>query len=346
MGILNNYSPPLACEYKEVIVKVSLRVLVVTSEWPSPDHPHQVPFIVQQVRFLQDRGIDISVFPFRGGKSLISYIKARRQLRHQYNLSSFDLIHIHFGQSAILVFPVRTPTIVTFWGSDVHGIVNQTGHYSRLSMVLRTISRWAAKQADEIIVVSSRMKALLGNPRHANLIPHGVDLDLFKPIPQFEARAALGLDKNTIYVLFAANENLPVKRHALAKEAVNKVNNKLECQLLTVTNATHDEMPLWMNAADCLLLTSRHEGSPTTVKEALACALPVVSVDVGDVSEQLEGIEGCHVCEADDSNTIADHLHTVLQQRQKISHSEKLHGLDENASIEAIIKVYRRVANQ
>jgi len=51
----------------------------------------------------------------------------------------------------------------------------------------------------------------------------------------------------------------------------------------------------WLNASDALLLTSMHEGSPTVVKEALACGLPVVSVDVGDVAERIEGIEGCHL---------------------------------------------------
>jgi len=52
-----------------------------------------------------------------------------------------------------------------------------------------------------------------------------------------------------------------------------------------------------MRATYCLL-TSLHEGSPTVVKEALACGLPVVSVDVGDVAERIEGIEGCHLAVA------------------------------------------------
>jgi len=55
---------------------------------------------------------------------------------------------------------------------------------------------------------------------------------------------------------------------------------------------------VWLNASNVLLLTSLHEGSPTVVKEALACGLPVVSVDVGDVAERIEGIEGCHLAVA------------------------------------------------
>ena len=326
---------------------MALRVLLVTSEWPSPEHPHQVPFIVQQVRFLRERGIEVSVFAFRGGKSPINYLRARRELRRQHDLAGFDLIHMHFGQSALLVFPVTAPTLVTFWGSDVHGIVNQKGEYSRFSTLLRGVSRWAARQADEIIVVSSRMQALLGKPANASVIPHGVDLELFKPSSKASARQALGLNQEAVYVLFAANENRPVKRYALAKEAVEKTNHKLACELLAVTEATHEEMPLWMNAADCLLLTSRHEGSPTVVKEALACGLPVVSVDVGDVPKQLAGIENTRVCRQDDSDTITADLFAVLRGRKRVNLTpDLLRRLDEKSAVAALISVYRRLAGK
>src|SRR5206468_12332565 len=61
----------------------------------------------------------------------------------------------------------------------------------------------------------------------------------------------------------------------------------------------HNEVPNWLNASDVLLMTSLHEGSPTIVKEALACGLPTVSVDVGDVGEQIKDVEGCFISYAD-----------------------------------------------
>ena len=44
---------------------------------------------------------------------------------------------------------------------------------------------------------------------------------------------------------------------------------------------------------DILVLTSYFEGSPNIVKEAISCGLPVISVDVGDVKEQIDGIDNC-----------------------------------------------------
>jgi glycosyltransferase involved in cell wall biosynthesis len=67
----------------------------------------------------------------------------------------------------------------------------------------------------------------------------------------------------------------------------------------SVSGVPHAEMPTYMNAADALLLTSNREGSPNTVKEAMACNLPVVATDVGDVAERLDGVSPAAVGETD-----------------------------------------------
>jgi len=59
-------------------------------------------------------------------------------------------------------------------------------------------------------------------------------------------------------------------------------------ELLTVSKVYYTEMPWYYSAADAMILCSDSEGSPTSVKEALACNLPVVSTDVGDVRRSCE----------------------------------------------------------
>ncbi len=132
---------------------------------------------------------------------------------------------------------------------------------------------------------------------------------------QSEARAKLGLPADLPIVLFGGRPEMPVKRFALAQRAVALLARQ-DVKLLTASNVPHSEMPLYLNAADVLLLTSRHEGSPTIVKEALACNLPVVSTDVGDVRERIASIDGCSVCDNDEPETIAFALGEGVGERQ------------------------------
>jgi len=124
----------------------------------------------------------------------------------------------------------------------------------------------------------------------------GVDLARFSPVPRAEACRALGLDPGRRRVLFAADPALPGKRFPLAQTAVQIARREDERVELHVANGLPPErMPLEMSACDVLVVTSLHEGSPMVVKEALACNLPVVSVDVGDVAERTRGVPGCRL---------------------------------------------------
>jgi teichuronic acid biosynthesis glycosyltransferase TuaC len=98
------------------------------------------------------------------------------------------------------------------------------------------------------------------------------------------------------HVLFPANSGDPVKRPQLAQSAVDTLNRQgLRAEMHALHGVPHHRVPVWLNASDALLLTSAHEGSPNIIKEALACNVPVVSVDVGDVRERIAGIKGCHI---------------------------------------------------
>jgi len=129
------------------------------------------------------------------------------------------------------------------------------------------------------------------------VIPSGVDIDLFSPRPRDTARSELGWGIDERVVLFNASVDPVSKRLDLARSAVEAAENLCgEIRFVVLDgNVTPGIIPVMMNAADCLLLTSEWEGSPNVVKEAIACNLPVVSVDAGDVQERLAGLEFCKI---------------------------------------------------
>ena len=100
-----------------------------------------------------------------------------------------------------------------------------------------------------------------------------------------------------------------------------------------------------MSAADALVLTSMHEGSPNVVKEALACNLPVVAVDVGDVRHRIGAVAGCVLCADDRPETVAAGLVAVLQRGRHIAGRETVLDLDERITAEKTIAVYRQAIN-
>ena len=128
----------------------------------------------------------------------------------------------------------------------------------------------------------------------------------------------------------------------MAQAALAKLHGQLSVELLVVKNVPHAVIPYYMNACDALLLTSSHEGSPNVVKEALACNLPVVSVNVGDVRQRIGNIEGCVLCADDLPQTIAAGLAQVLSRKERINGRRTVRNLDENRLVERVIAVYEQ----
>lgn len=322
-----------------------LRVFMITSEWPTPDKPHQVPFIVQQVNFLRKAGVDLHLFPFRGGKQPARYARAWRAAQQEILRGEYDLVHAQWGQSALLALPKRLPLVITFRGDDLKGIIGQNGRPSAYGVVLKNLSKLMARVADQVIVVSEALAKELPS-RPYEVIPSGLDLDLFRPTPIEEARQKLGLRPDKHYVLFAGAAGNPRKRFSLAAEAVRLLEQDMDVELLVASQVTHDQVPVFMNAADTLLLTSIHEGSPNVVKEALACNLPVVSSDVGDVRQRIGSIPGCVIVEDVQPEAVASALRSVLARGKRIDGRQTVLDLDENRLAEKVIAVYKNAVQK
>jgi teichuronic acid biosynthesis glycosyltransferase TuaC len=166
------------------------------------------------------------------------------------------------------------------------------------------------------------------------IIPSGINLERFNPLDQVDCRKKLGWSLNKFHVLFPANAGDPVKRPFLAQAAIEAANRSgVNAEMHTLRGVPHEEVPIWLNASDVVLLTSLHEGSPNIIKEALACDVPVVSVDVGDVGERISGIEGCYIA-LPNSDDLGAKLCLVRSREERIAGRESVRhlSLEETAS--------------
>lgn len=262
-----------------------LRILVVTNMWPTPAQPMAGIFVAEQVASLRRRGLALDVLFLDGGRSRFEYLVGIGRVRRALASGRYDLIHAHYVFSALVALAgrrSRVPVLLTH-----HGVETQRSWTAPLC-------RWTSRRVERTLVTSRRVQAALGRP-DAEIVPCGVDTDLFQPIPQAAARVALGLPADQRLVLFAGMRR-PEKRFDLIEVAVSQVQKSLaDVTLLVAEIEPHERMPLFMNAADVLILASEAEGSPMVIKEAMACNLPIVAVDVGDVSEVIGETAGCFV---------------------------------------------------
>lgn len=319
-----------------------LKVLFVTTEWQTKEHPGHVPFLVQYAHSLRNQGVEVEVFHFHGRSNPLNYLQAWFTVRKLPSWSQADIIHAQWGQSAFLALFSRKPLVITFHGSDLQGIVGRGGNYTLKGKLLVRFNRWMARKAQVCIAVSERLKQLLPTShRSVEVIPMGIDLDLFKPMDKLTCRRALGLDPFRRYLLFVSDPERPEKRFSLAQQAFSLASLD-NAELIVVCNQPYARIPLYLNAGDLLLLTSSHEGSPVILKEALACNLPVVSVDVGDAREKLEGVEGCVVCEDDHVETIAQAIVQAFTHDQAINARDSVLDLDWALIAQRTISAYKK----
>lgn len=309
---------------------------MVTSEWPSVHAPAEGVFIEQQVDALRRAGVEVEVKAFAGRHRPLRYLRIWRDIQRTIRRGDHDLVHAQFGHSgALAATPKRRPLVVTYRGSDILG-----GGGGPMARLFVAVSRYGARRADARIIVAAHMAPYLPAPPTA-VIPSGLDRRVFHPEPQREARERLGLPLDKRLALFVENRpGRPEKRFWLAVESVRLVD---DLELIHVSGMPRDAIADHMNAADVLLLTSSREGSPNVVKEALACGLPVVALDVGDVRERVADVEGCIVCEDERPETIAAAIRTVLSTPTRVHAEHVIGNLDEDLLTRDLITVYEGV---
>jgi len=263
-------------------------------------------------------------------RSVSDYLRFYPRVLRQ-SFGEYDLIHANYGLTApIALAQPRLPVVLSLWGSDLAG---QYGWVSKL----------CAPYCDATIVMSESMGEQLDC--EYRVIPHGVELDKFEPLDRATAIERVGWAPDAQHVLFPYGPDREVKNYPRAERIADAVADRLSdpVKLQTVSGVDHREMSDYMNAADCLLLTSRREGSPNVVKEAMACNLPVVSTDVGDVAEQLDGVEPSAVRRTDEGLT--DAVVEVLRASERSNGREHAREISSEQMAKRLRSVYRSVVD-
>ncbi len=320
-------------------------ILILTPEWPDQQHPNAVPFLVKQVESMRNLGFDMKVFHFRGSSNPINYLITAFKLKSYLKTQKIDIIHAQWGQGAIPSILSGKPLIITYRGSDLQGIPNANFTYSLKGKILVLMSKLMSLKAAEIIVVSEKLKSLLRTRKPVHIIPSGLNFDTLPKISKEEARRQLNMDVNQKMIFFPAHPSRAVKRYGIALEGVLQAKKSVpELQFHHALNFDHKTMLLWIKAADIVLFTSSHEGSPNVIKEALALNTRIISTRVGDVPDFLTNLKGSTLLKDTNPNTIADAIITTLDQiRENYESKSLVEHLDEHKISLKIAEIYQRV---
>ena len=289
------------------------------------------PFIQEQINSLEKIGLPVIKFNIIGN-GILGYLKNYRSLRKFIKKENIDLIHAHYGFAGVLAnLQRKVPVVTTYHGTDINlkkGIV-----FSIFSIFLSRAN---------IFVDPSQVKKL-PKKKKSHVIPCGIDLDIFKPVERAKAREKMNFSKNDKIILFSSKFSRIVKNYELAREAINFLNDD-SIKLIELKNFTREEVNLLLNAADVALLTSYTEGSPQFIKEAMACNVPIVSTNVGDVKWLRGNLEGFFITSMDYKD-VAQKIKLALEIKERPNFRERLSNLylDNQIIAKRLVELYSKI---
>ena len=321
-----------------------MRALWVTNMWPDERRPWYGSFVLGQAESLRRAGVNIDVVYIPGYLGRSQYVRGIAALRRAIHQGDYDVVHAHYGHSAVIArLQTQAPLVISYCGDDLLGTRRANGEVSKSSSLLAAAFAQLARTATATITKSEAMASRLPATCRArnHVIPNGVDLARFAPISASAARRMLGWADERPNLLFVGNPQIPGKNVRLAEQVCAELSRRgRPVELRLAWHLAPSDLPIWMNAADALLFPSLSEGSPNTVKEAMAVELPVVSAPVGDVPERLAGVPGTFVV-GHDVHAMAEAVLAALAVGRSPAARKAVQHLSIERVAERVLAVYR-----
>lgn len=311
--------------------------LCITAMYPLDDNDNiSGIFVKEQIDSIEKVSeYQFEIFNLRKYSSFQRYTIAQIKLIRELRKKSYSNIHIHYSIAGLflLFYKPKSKVIVTFHGSDI-----LLGDGSLKKRIQTLLSKLIARRADKIIVVSEHMRK--GLKRFNNkifTIPCGVDIDFFtfNDCP---------VESDFYTVIFPSNPNRLEKNFSFFVKIISETQKLVhkEIKVITFDNLSRQQIKVALQTSNCLVLTSISEGSPQVIKEAMACGIPILSNNVGDVKKNIEKLVNSKVVDLDEKQFINALKHILENSAKSVFSRNELVRLklDSQSIAKEIVNLY------
>ena len=314
-----------------------MKVLYVTNMYPVEDYIYFGIHVKEQIESIASYGdVKVDVCFINGRAKKWNYFKSIMDIRDKLNKERFDLVHVHYGISALflLFYKPEIPVVITLHSGELY---RKKGLFNHLAQKGLTMS--ILKSTNKIIVLNDDMVTLLDKHRQKLIkLPCGTDLQIFK-------ENKVSSIMNELLIGFPGNKARKEKNYQLFKEIIDELGKTFNIRVVEFHDLTREQVLENLQRLDVLIMTSLVEGSPQIIKEAMACNKPIVSTNVGDVADLLQDVKNCYVIDSFQSAAMLAPLKKILSlpaEHRKSNGRHKLIqmelGIDQVAK--SVLKVY------
>ncbi len=327
-----------------------MKVLSVTNMYPTRERPYYGIFVKEFDDALQGIGVEVESFftDVSGGRD--AYLSDIPRLRRVLAGGRFDIIQAHHTYSLYQVKSAQKlghtglPVVFTIHEGESlrpDHVRDEKSDWLKKLIYLKKPKQLALGLATFVVSVNEAIPVALGYQKPFEVIPPGVDLELFSPHDRRQCRERLGLPAKGPLILFPADPKNPFKGYKYIEDSLGSLPPDVE--VVTGGDISREDMPRYMSAANVVVQISEFEASPMVVKEAMAVNVPMVTTTAGDAGEIIGDTPGYFICSSN-TEDVAAKIRQALEFEGRVKGRERI--LELGLSLEQVARRYLRIYNR